>query len=399
VRPERFFESFGALGKSVCHFQIAVVEGHGIVAEIEQGDVEAVFLERPGCKARELAIERSLTSTPGEDQNFRVCHHSDSMPSTPRRFWFGIATVGFAVLMVLFWLTGKYFGITAKLGAQPAATVASFTLLLAPYWFFGFGLAEPLKGVLRRPVDRVIASCVLVMPYLVFSLPLGEFRVDLCAELLIAIVGLTVLLEYARGDWADYVALLTVALIIERHVFAPAWPIPGLSGLEKLLFVDVVLYEYLVVRRSVEVGFDFRARASDLRVGFREFAYYAPVALALGFGMGFLHLHRISGSPQWVGAGWLFTLFFVALPEEIFFRGILLNLLEKRIGTRAALLISAAVFGLAHFNKRAVFNWRYVILAAIAGLFYGRSYLANRRILSAGITHATVDTVWSIWLR
>jgi hypothetical protein len=69
------------------------------------------------------------------------------------------------------------------------------------------------------------------------------------------------------------------------------------------------------------------------------------------------------------------------------------------MGTREALFASSALFGLAHFNKRAVFNWRYVILAAIAGVFYGRSYLAKRRVLSAGITHATVDTVWSIWLR
>jgi len=65
----------------------------------------------------------------------------------------------------------------------------------------------------------------------------------------------------------------------------------------------------------------------------------------------------------------------------------------------ATLVASAVVFGLAHFNKRAVFNWRYVILAAIAGVFYGRAFLENRRQLSAGITHATVDTVWSIWLR
>jgi uncharacterized protein len=207
------------------------------------------------------------------------------------------------------------------------------------------------------------------------------------------------LLEYARGTWADYLALLAVALIIEKHVFASAWTIPGLSGLEKFLFVDVVLYEYLVVRTHLDLGFDFRARVSDFAVGSREFAYYTPIALALGLALGFLHLHRISGNPAWVSAGWLFTLFFVALPEEIFFRAILLNLLEKRLGSRAALLVSSALFGLAHFNKRAVFNWRYVILAAIAGIFYGRSYLANRRVLSAGITHATVDTVWSIWLR
>ena len=90
----------------------------------------------------------------------------------------------------------------------------------------------------------------------------------------------------------------------------------------------------------------------------------------------------------------------MALPEELFFRGLMLNMLERRVGTNRALAITSLLFGLAHFNKRAAyFNWRYVILAAIAGIFYGRAWLSNRRLLSSGITHATVDTVWSIWLR
>jgi hypothetical protein len=99
-------------------------------------------------------------------------------------------------------------------------------------------------------------------------------------------------------------------------------------------------------------------------------------------------------------AGWLFTLFFVARPEELFFRGLMLNMLERRMGTNRALAVTSLLFGLAHFNKRAAFfNWRYVILAAIAGVFYGRAWLARRRLMASSITHATVDTVWSIWLR
>jgi membrane protease YdiL (CAAX protease family) len=313
------------------------------------------------------------------------------------------ALAGFFLLLIALWFTGSFFRVTAKLGEHRAFTILSFASLLAPYWFFGFGFADTLKRFLTRPLRRVLAASAFIAPYLLFSIPRGEFRPLLCVELLLAILALTALLEYATAIWADYVALLAVAWIIERHVFASAWPIAGLSGLEKLLFVDVMLYEYLVVRTRIALGFDLRARIDDFRIGLREFAFYAPVALALGFALGFLHLHRTVAGPAplaaWFGASWLFTLFFVALPEEIFFRGILLQLLEKSIGTRAALLVSSAIFGLAHFNKRAAFNWRYVILAAIAGVFYGRSYLAKRRILSSGVTHATVDTIWSIWLK
>jgi hypothetical protein len=76
------------------------------------------------------------------------------------------------------------------------------------------------------------------------------------------------------------------------------------------------------------------------------------------------------------------------------------NLLEQRVGRRWALVVTAAIFGLSHFNKRAVhFNWRYVLLAAIAGVFYGRAWRQERRVGASAVTHTLVDTVWSMWLR
>ncbi len=76
------------------------------------------------------------------------------------------------------------------------------------------------------------------------------------------------------------------------------------------------------------------------------------------------------------------------------------NLLERRIGRKTALLVTAVLFGLSHFNKRTVFfNWRYVLLAAIAGVFYGRAWRQDRRIGASTIAHATVDSVWGALLR
>jgi len=98
-------------------------------------------------------------------------------------------------------------------------------------------------------------------------------------------------------------------------------------------------------------------------------------------------------------AAFAFSFFLVAVPEELFFRGWLQNLLERRMGRTPALILTAVLFGLAHFNKRAAhFNWRYVLLAAIAGIFYGRAWRQGRRVGASAITHATVDTVWGLWL-
>jgi membrane protease YdiL (CAAX protease family) len=306
--------------------------------------------------------------------------------------------LGFIALIAAFWLVALRFGVISQVGNLPTA-IASFALLLAPYWFFGFGLIPRFES---RAL-RVLAPLGLLAAWLVFVLPRDEFRWDQFLGMAAVMVATMLLLDNAKPgspDWHDWLTLAIFGVAVEFHFFDRAWPIAGLTGLAKLLFVDVGLYGYLVVRPIGGIGFDFRGRLSDLMVGLREFAFYTPIALALGFALNFLHFHRTWGSLAGFAAGWLFTLFFVALPEELFFRGFLLNMLERRIGQRNAPLVSSAIFGLAHFNKRAVhFNWRYVILAAIAGVFYSRAWLANRRLLASSITHATVDTVWSIWLR
>jgi membrane protease YdiL (CAAX protease family) len=148
------------------------------------------------------------------------------------------------------------------------------------------------------------------------------------------------------------------------------------------------------------VGFDLRLRLADLRIGLREFAIFTPIAIALGLTLGFLHFHAYIPALSYVVLAWIFTFFFIAVPEELFFRGWLQNLLERRIGPRWSLPVTAVLFGLSHFNKRAAhFNWRYVVLASLAGIFYGRAWLQQRRVGASAVTHASVDTLWSVWLR
>ena len=155
-----------------------------------------------------------------------------------------------------------------------------------------------------------------------------------------------------------------------------------------------------MVRKLEGVGFDLRLTLKDLRRGLGEYCLYALIAIPLGLWLGFLHVHAIVPSPLRATGAFVFTFLFIAIPEELFFRGWLQNLLERRIGRLPALFLTAVLFGLSHWNKRAVhFNWRYVLLAAIAGIFYGRAWRQERRVGASAIAHASVDTVWSFWLR
>jgi hypothetical protein len=137
-----------------------------------------------------------------------------------------------------------------------------------------------------------------------------------------------------------------------------------------------------------------------LLIGLREAAFFAPVAIGLGLALGFLQWHARLPRLGEVAFAWAFTFLFIAIPEELYFRGWVQNLLERHLGRLPALFITAVVFGLAHFNKRtAFFNWHYVLLAALAGIFYGRAWRQERRVTASAITHATTDAIWSLWFR
>ncbi len=304
--------------------------------------------------------------------------------------------LGYLLLLAAFLGVASTLGGPTISGARLATSFLAFALLFLPYWFFGFGIADPLSRVLNSRAKRIGAVSLLLVPYLIFVIPLHAFRPEMFLAVLALVLAFTALLEHGPHYW---IALILLACGVEAPFFRDAFPIPGLTGLSKLLFVDLGLFGFLVVRPLDGIGFVLQIRWRDLAIGLREFLFFLPFGLGIGFVLQFLHFHPAGFPAGRFAAAWLFTLFFIALPEEIFFRGLLLNLLERRWGARRALIVTSLIFGLAHFPKRAIFNWRYVILAAIAGFFYGRAWLDRRRVLTSGITHATVDAVWSIWLR
>ena len=306
----------------------------------------------------------------------------------------------YTALLGIAWILASRSTLAAGWDAAFPNVFVSFALILAPLIWFGFGAAEAIRERLKSRRARIAAAGCFVLPYLISAPALGNFEWRIAAAFFFLPVGLAILFEVRSGPtvlgWEDLLALAALALPIIFHLLSRGWPLPGLP---KLLLADVALYLYLVVRRLPGVGYDFRPRLLDVAIGAREWIFFAPIAIGLGLALGFLHWHARIPQPQELLGGSAFTLVFIALPEELFFRGLLLNLLETRLRPLPSLLFSAALFGLSHFNKGAAFNWRYVLLATLAGIFYGRAWRSSRRVLTSAITHTLVDVTWSLWFR
>jgi len=90
---------------------------------------------------------------------------------------------------------------------------------------------------------------------------------------------------------------------------------------------------------------------------------------------------------------------FVALLEELFFRGFLQTLLTGSLRSEwKAQSIASCLFGLFHILHAPFPNWRYVALASVAGWFYGSAFRQGGNLMASSLMHAMVDTVWRTWL-
>jgi uncharacterized protein len=281
-------------------------------------------------------------------------------------------------------------------------------LELVPAAVFGFAGERVGQSCARWPSSvRIALPVFCALPYGLISWSHHMFSWKWCALYAVVPVAIAWLLGQAsvadpeqRGNWRDAIILVTLGLAVDLRWLERAWP-SGLAGLGKLLLVDAALYGFVAIRRLSGTGFDFHFRWSDWKTGLRELVFFTPLVLALGMALGFLHPHgyapRLSMILKMIST-WIYIFIFIAVPEELFFRAWVQNLLERRVGRRAALAITAVLFGLSHFNKRSAhFNWQYVLLASIAGIFYGRAWREQRRVPASTITHASVDAIWSFW--
>ncbi|HEX8925825.1 MAG TPA: CPBP family intramembrane glutamic endopeptidase [Terriglobales bacterium] len=322
------------------------------------------------------------------------------MTHSPRQL---VALAIFGLLLGGFWLQLQALPLSRTLTGPLVPAFAGFALLLAPVWFFAFGAAEPLRTLLHVRWIRIAAPAGLAVPYVFYGSAQHEFDWRFAVAMAIAPVVLSAVLELAPKAqkllWQDVVVLLTLALTLELRLLSGAWPHPGLGSLPKLYLCDVALYLYLVVRRIEGVGYSFVPRASAFAIGAREWLLFAPFAFGLGFALHFISFYPRAHSLAQIAAGILITFLLTAVPEELFFRGILQNLLEPHMGRVRALALASVLFGLSHFHKGAAFNWRYVVLAAIAGVFYGRAWRQKRQLLASSTTHTMVDVVWYLWFK
>jgi membrane protease YdiL (CAAX protease family) len=137
-------------------------------------------------------------------------------------------------------------------------------------------------------------------------------------------------------------------------------------------------------------------RFMDLVDPLIAFVLVAPILVLLGITISFIPSFHIPGNLSSRAAAKTFGVIFVAtaLPEEILFRSLIQNWMMQKFGATTAVLVAASVlFGCAHLNNgpQPLPNWRYMILATIAGFAYGKVFQRASSATASMTLHALVD--------
>src|SRR5579872_2117067 len=316
----------------------------------------------------------------------------------------------FLIALLLAW-TGAC--IAAYLYSQQQNIPASLTSAVLPGILLEVGLylvpgfqevRKRFEAIPSKWVRAGLLTASGVVPYVVVSLAMGRFSPT--SLLLLAVLVAVASFWYVNPKrmWVlDLLFLVFMALVFVSKAFGMLYPHLttriSLDFLGRLMWIRVGLLAVLSIRRIENVRFGFVPSKREWKIGLQQYVFFLPVGAVLALTLHFARFQPKEG-PWWqvvaIAVGtFLGYLWVLAVGEEFFFRGFLQQLLSRGLGSQVAgLLLASSLFGAAHLWFRTFPNWRFAVLAGIAGVFYGLAFMRSGSVRASMVTHALVVSTW-----
>lgn len=286
-----------------------------------------------------------------------------------------------------------------------SAVLIAFAIQFAFYWLPGFpALRARFEAPFNRRGRALAAGAMLLIPYIIYGAGTGAWSPVSALKLLgITAIALGVYTLFpARSQelsWQDMIVMLVTVAPLYMRWYREIWPAPVyLDVMARLFVVSMAAFAALSLRPLTDVGYAWRLELGDWVESAKQLVFFLAIGLPLGLVMRFIAWRPRSEGILGVASSFVGIFLFIAVAEELFFRGMLQNLLEKSIANKyLARGIASVIFGISHIHHGFP-NWRYVIMAAIAGWFYGTAWHNRKSVMASSITHAAVDTLWRHFL-
>jgi membrane protease YdiL (CAAX protease family) len=278
-------------------------------------------------------------------------------------------------------------------------------LLIAIFAFLGRATQRLFKTALHRRPAWIFAAPLLFTAIFGGAAELVQVRSLTLTLMVLAYTAAPVACAYAQGPGPidlpsalDFLTVLILWLPLEFAAGASLIPRPAQGFLHSVAYGIAILLALVLFRgfRSLPgMKFNLPNHARDYWLPIAALAITAPLLAIIGVAIGFIpppHAPVQSASRMASAIAIIFA--GTALPEEILFRSLIQNLIMLRFGASTrTLLIAALIFGGAHLDNgpQPLPNWRYLILATIAGIAYGIVFRKASTVLSSATLHMLVD--------
>jgi CAAX protease family protein len=305
-------------------------------------------------------------------------------------------------------LVAAFYGNWSGFGARPfAATLAAFAILLAgEICLASPGIREPLVRA-SGPQGGAMVALWPLGAYALYAAGTGSLtwsRIGIAALYILTPLALAASAHAAKpGTWQDYAMMLAIALPVRLGWLHRLFPYPGFRLgyiLPMLLGINVALAAFIFVRRTEGVGYSIGWGVEWFVTAVLCLAAVAAIDIPLGTAIHFVGFDP--GAAHWrsLPIDVLSVFAFTSWPEEFLFRGLLQNALSKSLrGGNAGWIVASIIFGLSHIDHGVFPNWRYVLLATVAGIFYGLAWRRTKSMFPAAVVHTLVDSAWHVLFR
>ncbi len=256
-------------------------------------------------------------------------------------------------------------------------------------------------------------------------------------------------------DWLDFTTFTLFLLPTTLVEFSPDTYLPfgggGFDSVYRIIIIIAIVYAFVVVRNLKDVGFYPVLKLKYLWTAIWVWLVFYASVFIIAYAVDFLKFvgydDALSVLLVSIGISVLRVFLHTAIFEELFFRGLLQNMLSKRIyqnnswesfwkwggaillvlslitgyfmegdkfwfpalitvllflvayfiersniskkGTYTALAITSVIFGLVHYHSGSII---FVGLASIGGWAYGYTYIKTKNVFYAALVHALVNS-------
>lgn len=200
----------------------------------------------------------------------------------------------------------------------------------------------------------------------------------------------------------NLIVLTLSSIYINNKAFPSLMLLPlfRLINVAMPVFFNLTLYSYFMVYTPMFIPMYYMIKEgflgrSEAGLTFKGFWFYMPLAVSVGFVLGWGEYNVIH--PQLLTPGThirdilvlvVTMIFFVGLVEEFVFRSSLQTVLVERLGSKAGLVAASIIFGLMHSGYHLSLELLYV---SFAGVVFGLLFWLTKSLPVISLAHGVTN--------